>query len=266
MNTIELAKQIRIDALNMTFKANASHIGSILSVADIIAVLYGKVMKTNPKDPKDDNRDRFILSKGHAGVSVYSALAHTGYFDPKLLENYYTFGSNLSGHVSHKGNPGVECSTGSLGMGATVACGMALRGKIDKKKYKVYVVCGDAEIDEGSIWEMAGFAGTNALDNLVVIIDKNDLQIFGETKDVISQTRVVSKFRAFGFDVVTCNGHNHEELINALSIHHEGKPLCVIANTIKGKGVSFMENKREWHGKTVNDKEYKLALKELMGE
>jgi len=265
MDTQQLAKQIRIDAINMTYKAKASHIGSILSCTDIVAVLYGRVLKYNTKNMKDENRDRFILSKGHAGFSVYSALAHVGVFDSKKLDKYYTWGSTLSGHVSHKGNPGVECSTGSLGQGVTVAVGMALAGKMNKKKYRVYTLVGDGEIAEGSVWESAGFAGTHKLDNLVVVVDKNNLQIFGDTDDIISQSNVVEKFRAFGFDVVTCNGHDHEELYNALTLHHEGKPLAVIANTIKGKGVSFMENKFEWHGKTVNDEEYAIALKELGG-
>jgi len=266
MDTEKLAKQIRIDAINMTYHGKASHIGSILSCADLIAVLYGKVLKYDVNNPKSENRDRFILSKGHAGVGVYSALARVGFMDPKKLDKYYTYGSSLSGHVSHKGNPGVECSTGSLGQGVTVACGLALAGKINKKKYTVYVIVGDGELAEGSVWEMAGFAGTNKLDNLVVIVDNNRLQIFGETKDIVSQENIVEKFRSFGFDVVTCDGHNHTDIINALNIHHGGKPLAVIAKTIKGKGVSFMENNYEWHGKTVDEEQYKQAIRELEGK
>ena len=265
MNTVELAKYIRSDALYMTHKGKASHIGAILSVADIVAVLYGKVMNIDPKKPNLENRDRFVLSKGHSGVAVYSALARRGFFSVDKLKNYYTLGSTLSGHVSHVENAGVECSTGSLGQGITIAVGMALAGKMDKKNYRVFTVLGDGECGEGSVWEAAGFAGTNKLDNLVVVVDKNNLQLFGDTTNILDQRMLAQKFECFGFETVCVDGHNHTELEKALTKKPNGKPLCVIASTIKGKGVSFMENKFEWHGKTVNDEELLIAQKEVLG-
>jgi len=263
MTTVELAYKIRRHAIEMTHASHASHIGSALSVADIIAVLYGKVMKFFPDDPKNDKRDRLILSKGHSGIAIYSALAEAGFFPIQELNRYYENGSNLSGHVSHKGVPGVELSTGSLGHGVCVACGMALAAKLDKKQHHIYAIMGDGENEEGSVWEMSLFASHNKLDNFTVIVDHNNGQAMGTCQEALGFTNLAAKWRDFGFETVECNGHSHAALEKALLTHISEKPVCVIAHTIKGKGVSFMEDNLLWHYRDPQGEFYERALKEL---
>jgi len=261
--TKELALKIRKHAVNMTSTGGSSHIGSILSIADVLAVLYGSVMNYKVDESKWKDRDRFILSKGHAGAGVYAALAESGFMSVDKLKTHYQDGSDLSGHVSHKGIPGVEFSTGSLGHGLPVATGMALAAKINKNKHTVYVLMSDGECVEGSNWEAALFASHHKLDNLVVIIDRNKLQSIHSTEDTLGLEPFVDKWQAFGWKVVDIDGHNHEQLINACDSKEVGKPLCIVANTIKGKGVSFMENNVLWHYRSPQNEEYDAAMKEL---
>jgi transketolase len=262
INTEELARKIRIHAVKMVNKGGSSHIGSVLSIADILAVLYGRVINYRPNDPKWDGRDRFILSKGHAGVGVYAVLAECGFFNIKELDKHYQNGSIFSGHVSHKGVPGVELSTGSLGHGLPVAAGMALALKIDKKPHRVFVVMSDGELDEGSNWEAFMFASHHCLNNLVAIIDRNKLQSMKSTEETLALEPLLSKLDAFGWDAIETDGHNHEELLNAIQGETD-KPRVIIANTTKGKGVSYMENKVEWHYRTPTGEFFEQAMKDL---
>ncbi len=266
MDSRELAQKVRIHAINMTHNAHASHIGSILSIVDILAVLYADVMKIYPQDPQNQKRDRLILSKGHAGVALYATLAEMGYFSVEELRTYYQNGSKLSGHISHKEVNGVEFSTGSLGHGACVAAGMALAGKLDYKRHNVYTILGDGECEEGSIWEMALFASHNHLDNFTVIVDHNKIQAMGNCKEEIGLDTLAQKWADFGFTVIECDGHLHSELREAFSTEKNGKPLCIIAHTTKGKGVSFMENNLVWHYRDPQGEDYKNAIQELKGE
>lgn len=263
MNSKELAWKIRCDAIEMTHISNGSHIGSVLSVADIVAVLYNDVMKVFPDDPKNDTRDRFILSKGHAGAAVYAALAETGFFDTEKLKTHYADGSILSGHVSHKNVPGVEFSTGSLGHGVCVAAGMAMAGKCDNKNYRVFAITGDGECDEGSVWEMALFANHFRLSNLTVIVDHNKIQSLDKCENTLEFIDLGAKWKAFGWSVVEIDGHNHDELRKALLSQDGNKPTCIIAHTIKGKGISFMEDTVVWHYRAPQGEDYENALKEL---
>ena len=261
--TKDLALKIRKHAINMTNTGRSSHIGSILSIADILAVLYGSVMSYNADEPKWPGRDRFILSKGHAGAGVYAVLAECGFMNVDKLKTHYKDGSDLSGHVSHKGIPGVEFSTGSLGHGLPVAAGMALAAKINKDKHNVYVLMSDGECDEGSNWEAALFAPHHRLDNLVVIIDRNKLQSIQSTEETLRLEPFVDKWQSFGWNVVDVDGHHHEQLINSCNFKIIGKPLCIVANTIKGKGISFMENQVLWHYRNPQGEEYEAAIREL---
>jgi transketolase len=263
MTSKELAWKIRYDAIEMTHISNGSHIGSVLSIADIIGVLYNNVMKIFPNDPKNDKRDRFILSKGHAGAAVYAALAEKGFFEVEKLKTHYADGSMLSGHVSHKDVPGVEFSTGSLGHGACVAAGMALAGKCDKKGHRVFVITGDGECDEGSIWEMALFANHFRLSNLTVIVDHNRIQSLDRCENTLEFIDLAVKWRAFGWNVIEIDGHNHDEIEKALLSQDPNRPTCIIANTIKGKGISFMEDTVLWHYKAPQGEDYYNAIKEL---
>lgn len=264
MNSKVLAKNMRRDALLMTNKGSAEHIGPILSITDIVAVLYANVMKHDPKQPKHPNRDRFILSKGHAGACVYAALAECGYFDvSELIETYVKNNSTYSGHVSHKNNPGVEFSTGSLGHGVGVAAGMALAAKMDKKSYRVFALAGNGEMSEGSIWETIMFAGHNKLSNFKLIVDDNRLQRLGASEKILDMSNLEDRIASFGFKCVRIDGHNHKELEKALSWFDKSCPTAVICNTIKGKGVSFMENDNVWHGKTVTGELLEQALREV---
>ena len=259
----KLANNIRKHAVNMTSTGGSSHIGSILSIADILAVLYGSVLNYKTDNPKWQSRDRFILSKGHAGAGVYAVLAESGFMSVDKLKTHYKNGSDLSGHVSHKGIPGVEFSTGSLGHGLPVAAGMALAAKINEDEHTVYVLMSDGECDEGSNWEAALFAPHHKLDNLIVIIDRNKLQSIHSTEETLGLEPFVDKWQAFGWNVVDVDGHDHEQLISACNSKMVGKPLCIMANTTKGKGISFMENQVLWHYRSPQGKEYEAAIKEL---
>lgn len=266
MNSEQLAWLIRRHGIEMTHISHGSHIGAILSVADIIAVLYNEVANVNPENYKDESRDRVILSKGHAGASIYAALAEKGFFDRKELKTHYANGSRLSGHVSHKGVPGVEFSTGSLGHGICVAAGMALNAKLDNKDYFTYVVTGDGECDEGSVWEAALFANHFKLNKLIVIVDHNKMQSLDYCENTLAIAPFEDKWKAFGWNVFSVDGHNHDELKSALNNAKLSvdKPTVIVANTIKGKGVSFMENDILWHYRFPHEgEEYDGALKEL---
>jgi len=262
IKTQELARKVRIHAVKMVNKGGSSHIGSVLSIVDILAVLYGRVMQYRSNEPKWVNRDRFILSKGHAGAGVYAVLAECGFFNIAELDKHYQDGSIFSGHVSHKGVPGVELSTGSLGHGLPVASGMALAAKIDKKSHKIFVVMSDGELDEGSNWEAFMFASHHELSNLTAIIDRNKLQSMKTTEETLSLEPLRDKLIAFGWNVIEVDGHNHNELFSALDSDTK-KPKVIIANTIKGKGVSFMENEISWHYRTPSGELFDQAMKDL---
>ncbi len=264
--TKKLSDNIRLHAINMTSLGGSSHVGSILSIADILAVLYGSILNYKSNSPRWKDRDRFILSKGHAGAGVYAALAESGFMSMDRLKTHYQDGSDLSGHVSHKGIPGVEFSTGSLGHGLPVATGMALAAKINNKSHKVYVLMSDGECDEGSNWEAALFAPHHKLDNLVVIIDRNKLQSIHSTEDTLGLEPFVDKWQAFGWNVVEVDGHNHEQLLSACESKVVSKPLCIVANTTKGKGVSFMENQILWHYRSPQGEDYDMAINELKND
>lgn len=265
MNSVDLALKIRKHALEMTHISHGSHIGSAFSVADIIAVLYSDILKYNVKNPQWNERDRIILSKGHAGAAMYAALAEMGFFPIEELLTHYSNGSRLSGHVSHKNVPGVEFSTGSLGHGLSVGAGMALSAKKDNRKNRVFVITGDGECDEGSIWEAVLFSNHFRLNNLTLIIDHNKLQSLDLCENTIELLSLKTKFEAFGWKTIEIDGHNHIELKNALQTIDLEKPICIIANTVKGKGVSFMENEVLWHYRDPQGEYYEQALKELGG-
>lgn len=263
-SSAELAKAIRIHALKMVHKANASHIGSCLSVADILAGLYFKILRIDPANAAWPDRDRFILSKGHAAAILYAVLAEKGFFPKEGLDTYCQDGSLLTGHVSHD-VPGVEVSTGSLGHGLSIGCGMALAGKRGDKPYRTFVLLSEGELDEGSTWEAVLFASHHRLDNVVAIVDYNKIQSFGTVKEVMDLEPLAEKWKAFKWAVREIDGHNDGQIENAL-LHipfEQGKPSVIIAHTLKGKGVSFMENKLEWHYKAPNLEELKQALKEM---
>jgi transketolase len=264
MNSQELAWRIRRHGVEMTHLSKGSHIGAILSVSDIIAVLYTDVLTIYPSEPEKEDRDRFILSKGHAGAAIYAALAERGFFPVAELATHYGNGSRLSGHVSHKGIPGIEFSTGSLGHGLSVGVGMALSAKSDRKAYRIYVVIGDGECDEGSIWEASMFAHHHKLDNLTVIVDYNKMQSLTFCEDTLSLNPLDKKFEAFGYNVLNIDGHNHLELKKAFATQFGNEnPILILAHTIKGKGISFMENNILWHYRTPQGEEYEAAVKEL---
>lgn len=246
----------------MAYKAKASHMGGNFSVADIIAVLYNDIAKIDPNNPLFEDRDRIVLSKGHCCAVLYATLANLGFFPKEELTHFGENGHMLSCHASSK-VPGVELSSGSLGHGAAVAAGMALAGKIQKKKYHVYVICGDGECDEGSIWEMVMFAGQKKLDNFTVIIDANKMQAMGDTKDIINLQPLADKWRMFGWHAISVDGHNHDELRDAFNENPQGKPKVIVANTIKGHGVSFMENSLWWHYQVPFGDFYQQAIDEL---
>ena len=266
MKSEQLAWLIRRHGIEMTHISHGSHIGSILSVADVVAVLYNDVANITPENLKDDNRDRIVLSKGHAGAAIYAALAEKGFFPVEELKTHYADGSRLSGHVSHKGIPGVEISTGSLGHGACMACGIALNAKLEKKPYYTYAIVGDGECDEGSIWEMALFANHFMLNQFVVIVDHNKMQSLDFCENTLALSPFAEKWKAFGWNVYDIDGHNHDEIRNALNDakKSQDKPTVIIANTVKGKGVSFMESDILWHYRFPHEgEEYDGALNEL---
>ena len=262
----EKAKVIRRHIVKMLGEAGSGHPGGSLSAADIVAVLYFDVMNIRPDDPHWPERDRFVLSKGHAAPVLYAALAERGYFDVSELSTLRKFKSRLQGHPDMKKLPGVEMSTGSLGQGLSVANGMALAAKIDNKKFRVYVLIGDGEIQEGQIWEAAMAAAYYKLDNVTAFLDYNGLQIDGCTKDVMCIEPVADKWIAFGWNVIEIDGNDIEQVLNAIEDAKKvsGKPTMIIAKTIKGKGVSYMENNPDWHGKAPKAEEVEKALEELL--
>lgn len=264
--TEQLAKRIRIHVLKMTSRGKSSHVGSALSMADIVATLYQDILVYDPDSPDAADRDRFVLSKGHAGACIYATLAEKGFFQVETLESHYQDGSRLSGHVSHKGIPGVEFSTGSLGHGLPVATGMAKAASIDGAKHRVFTLLSDGECDEGSNWEAILFAAHHKLENLTVVVDYNKIQSLAAVSDTIELEPFAQKWRSFGWAVDEVDGHDIGALRSALKTRYEGRPNVVIAHTVKGKGVSFMENSVLWHYRTAQGSEFEAALSELESE
>ena len=268
MNNLELEKmanEIRKDIVTAVHSAKSGHPGGSLSSADIFTYLYFEEMNVDPANPKWEDRDRFVLSKGHVAPGLYSTLAEKGYFPKEDLKTLRHTGSYLQRHPDMKHIPGIDMSSGSLGQGVSAAVGMAAAGKYDKKDYRVYTLTGDGEIQEGQIWEAAMWAGHRKLDNLVVIVDNNNLQIDGSVEDVCSPYPIDKKFEAFNFHVINIDGHDFDQIAAAFKEAKEtkGMPTAIIAKTIKGKGVSFMEDQAGWHGKAPNDEEYKIAMEDL---
>lgn len=259
------AFNIRRNILEMIFTASSGHPGGALSCADLLTVLYFSEMKVDTNNPKDENRDRFVLSKGHASAALYATLAEKGFFSKEELLGFRNINSILQGHPDMRKTPGVDMSTGSLGQGLSVANGMAIAAKLDQKEYRVYCIMGDGEIEEGQIWEAVMTASHYKLDNLCAIVDYNNLQIDGKVTEVMNVTPIDEKFKSFGFYVINIDGHNLQEIQAAFqeARNTKGKPTAIIAKTIKGKGVSFMENQAGWHGKAPNEEEYKNAMQEL---
>jgi len=259
------ARRLRAKVLRMIHYAKSSHAGSAFSMAELLSVLYGRILRVDPARPDLPERDRFVLSKGHACAALYVTLAECGFFPREWLDDFYLDGSRLAGHVTHKGVPGVEVSTGALGHGLPIACGMALAAKRDKLNYRVFVLLSDGECDEGSTWEAALFAPHHRLDNLIVIIDYNKIQSLGNVKDVLDLEPLPAKWKSFGWSVREVNGHNVGEIEAALASvpFAPGRPSCVVAHTIKGKGVSFMEDNLLWHYRAPDEDELARALTEL---
>jgi transketolase len=262
--TLEFAAAIRAHTVQMVHRVNASHVGGGLSMADLLAVLYQDVLRVHPTGPQHSDRDRFILSKGHACAALYATLALKGFFPVEELQQFGQDGSRLMTHVSHK-VPGVEFSTGSLGHGLGFACGKALAAKRQKKNWRAFAMLSDGELDEGSNWEAILFAPHHRLDNLIAVVDYNKIQSLGSVRDVLDLAPLAEKFRAFGWAVKEIDGHDHDAIHRALQTlpFEPGKPGCLIANTVKGKGVDFMENKLLWHYRTPNSEQVRLALEQL---
>lgn len=268
MNNKELeikAYNIRKNAVTAVYSASSGHPGGSLSSADLMAVLYFDEMNVDPKNPKMEDRDRFVLSKGHCSPALYGTLAEAGFFDKEELKTFRHIDSRLQGHPDMKHIPGVDMSTGSLGLGISAACGMALSAKAYKKDYRVYALLGDGEIEEGQVWEAAMYAPHYKLDNLCIFVDLNGLQIDGSTAEVMNSSPLDKKFEAFGWNTLTIDGHNYDEIKKALRDARgtKGKPTAVIMKTVKGKGVSYMENSVKWHGVAPNEEEYEKAVSEL---
>ena len=261
----EKAKAIRVGIVQSVTAAKSGHPGGSLSIADVMALLYYVEMNVDPANPKAPNRDRFVLSKGHAAPALYATLAEKGYFSKDELLNLRKIDHMLQGHPDMKHIPGVDMSTGSLGQGISAACGMALAGKIDNADYRVYSILGDGELEEGQVWEAAMFAGHYKLNNLTAFVDFNGLQIDGNITDVMNPTPIDEKFKAFGWNVLTVDGHDIDALLDCYeeAKNFKGAPTVIIARTIKGKGVSFMENQAGWHGAAPNKEQVELALKEI---
>lgn len=259
------AQKIRELCLEMIYRSQSSHLGTNLSIADILAVLYGRILRIKPKEPTWRNRDRFILSKGHGAAALYAVLALHGFFPLRWLETYCKNGGKLAGHSTRDGIPGVEVSTGSLGHGLSLGCGMALAAKRDRKSYRVFVLLSDGELDEGSTWESILFASHHKLDNLIAIVDYNKIQSLTWVKDTLALEPLVEKWRAFHWAVREVDGHNVFELEQCLKDipFQKGKPNCLVAHTVKGKGIRFMENNNLWHYRAPNEEEFRQALKEL---
>jgi transketolase len=265
VNLVDLARRIRQHCVRMTGKANASHVGGSLSAADLLAAVYGRALRYDPQRPDWPERDRFIMSKGHACSALYAVLAESGYFSVEKLETFYQNGSALAGHVMHKNVPGVELSTGSLGHGLPVATGMALAAKRDNRLSRIFCLMSDGECNEGSVWEAALFAPHHKLDNLAVLIDYNKIQSLGTVKEVIDLEPLAEKWRAFGWGVRELDGHNLKTLEEAVTNlpFEPGRPSCIVAHTVKGKGVSYMENKLLWHYRAPMGEDMTKALAEL---
>lgn len=268
MNELELkvkANDVRIGIVTSVHSAKAGHPGGSLSIADVLTYLYFVEMNIDPSDPKKEDRDRFVLSKGHVAPALYSTLANRGYFPVEELTTLRKLGSRLQGHPCMQETPGVDMSSGSLGQGLSAAVGMALAAKIQKKDFRVYSVLGDGEIEEGQIWEASMFAGHRKLDNLCIVIDNNGMQIDGRIEEVCSPYPIADKFKAFNFNVIEIDGHDFNQIADAFKKAREtkGMPTAIIAKTTKGKGVSFMENQVSWHGKAPNDEEYAVAMADL---
>ncbi len=261
----KIANNIRIDIIEQIHTAKSGHPGGALSCVDILTVLYFNQMNINPEQPKAKERDRFVLSKGHASAALYSTLANRGYFEKEELKTFRNINSNLQGHPDMNKVKGVDMTSGSLGQGLSVANGMAIASKLDKAGIRVYCLVGDGEIEEGQIWEAAMTASKYKLDNLCVIVDNNNLQIDGTIEEVMPSYPIDKKFESFGFNVIKTDGHDIERLIDSFNKAKQvkGRPTVIIAKTIKGKGVSFMENQVGWHGKAPNDEEYNKAIEEL---
>jgi len=259
------ANEVRKNIVTAVYHAHSGHPGGSLSAADILTYLYFEEMNIDPRNPKKADRDRFVLSKGHAAPGWYSVLAERGYFDKEELKGLRHVGCFLQGHPDMKHTPGVDMSSGSLGQGISAAVGMALAGKMDNASYRVYTLLGDGEIQEGQVWEAAMLAANHKLDNLVVIVDNNNLQIDGTIEDVNSPYPIDEKFKAFKFHVININGNDFQDIERAFqeAREHSGQPTAIIAKTVKGKGVSFMENQVGWHGKAPNEEEYQIAMRDL---
>jgi len=262
------AREVRIHIIDMIYKAQSGHPGGALSAADILTALYFDQMQVDPKNPLWAKRDRFILSKGHACPVLYACLALKGYFPMKELDTLRKFNSILQGHPVKQKTPGVDMTTGSLGHGLSIGLGMALNGRIAEEDYFTYVLIGDGELDEGQNWEAAASAAKFGLNHLVAIIDRNRLQMDGFTDDIMPMNSIADKFRAFNWDVLEMDGHSMHDIVLTLEkarLARGNKPVCIVANTIKGKGVSYMENVRQWHGQAPNEQEFALAMEELGG-
>ena len=261
----KISKEIRKSIVTQVYKAQSGHPGGSLSIADILTVLYFNEMNIDAKNPKMKNRDRLVLSKGHCSPALYAVLAEKGFFEKNKLETFRNINSNLQGHPDMNKVPGVDMTSGSLGQGLSVANGMAIAGKLDNKNYRVYCILGDGEIEEGQVWEAAMSANKYKLDNLCVIVDNNNLQIDGSIDKVMSSYPIDEKFKSFGFQVINIDGNDIDEILKAFEVakNVKEKPTVIIAKTIKGKGVSFMENQVGWHGKAPNEEQYEIALKEL---
>ena len=260
-----IANKVRKHALTAVYSANSGHPGGSLSIADLLALLYFEKMNIDPKNPKMDTRDRFVLSKGHTAPALYGVLAERGFFPTEDIKTFRKTGSYLQGHPDMKHIPGIDMSTGSLGQGVSAAGGMALAAKLDNKGYRVYTVLGDGELEEGQVWEQAMFAAHYKLDNLTAFIDFNGLQIDGDITKVMNPTPIDKKFEAFGWNVLTADAHNIEELSEAIETAKKtkGKPTAIVMKSIKGKNVSFMENNSAWHGAAPNKEQYEQAIGEL---
>jgi transketolase len=266
VTSVETARAVRADILRMTNAGRSSHVGSGLSCADILTVLYSRVLDVDPTDPDRADRDRFVMSKGHAGAALYAVLAEHGFFARDMLAQHYQNGSLLSGHVSHIGIPGVELSTGSLGHGLSVAAGMAWRARQRGLGWRAFALLSDGECDEGSVWEAVLFAAHHKLSNLVAVVDYNKLQSLTTTQETLALEPFADKWRSFGWDVTEVDGHDHDRLAAALSVPRgadAGPPRCVLAHTTKGKGVSFMEDRVLWHYRPPSDDELAAALAEV---
>ncbi|MBR4874494.1 MAG: transketolase [Clostridia bacterium] len=264
----KIAANVRINAITAVHAAASGHPGGSLSIADVLTLLYFEVLNIDPKNPDNPDRDRFVLSKGHCSPALYGVLAERGFFPREDMPTFRKIGSYLQGHPDMKSVPGVDMSSGSLGQGICVANGMALAGKIDNKSYRVYTILGDGELEEGQVWEAAMYAPHYKLDNLTAFVDFNGLQIDGNISEVMSPLPIDDKFRAFGWNVLVCDGHDFEALSTAIESakNTKGKPTVIILKTVKGKGVSFMENQAGWHGVAPNDEQFEIAIKELNEE